>query len=218
MAVSIVSALFEPQRTGQGKRLQVAMQDAMMHYRRSGFISQARTGKAAPRRGGNPGRPNSPTGLYPCKPVGSNDWVYIMTSRGDPEHWARLMQLIGREELIGDPRFDTANARVEHEAEIDAIVTEWTKRRTKDEAMAQIGGAGVPAGAVFDTMELEEEPSFEERGIMQVMAHSKGKIAMPTWPVRVDGKPPRSNPRRSWPTHRRSARRGSASIPARSPP
>ena len=50
MAFSIVSALFDRVRTGKGRRLQVAMQDLVMHYSRGGFITQARTGKAAPRR------------------------------------------------------------------------------------------------------------------------------------------------------------------------
>ena len=53
---------------------------------------------------------------------------------------------------------------------------------------------GVPAGAVFDTMELQEDLSFEKRGIMQVMEHPNGPFKMPTWPVRVDGKPPRVQP------------------------
>ena len=52
----------------------------------------------------------------------------------------------------------------------------------------------VPAGAVFDTMELQNEPSFEKRGIMQVMDHPNGPFKMPTWPVRVDGRPPRVKP------------------------
>ena len=50
LAFSIVSALFERARTGKGRRLQVAMQDSVMHYSRGAFITQARTGKAAPRR------------------------------------------------------------------------------------------------------------------------------------------------------------------------
>ena len=50
MAFSIVSALFDRARTGKGRRLQVAMQDSVMHYSRGMFISHARTGKAAPRR------------------------------------------------------------------------------------------------------------------------------------------------------------------------
>ena len=195
MAVTIVSALYERQRTGQGRRLQVAMQDAMLHYMRTCFATQARTGKAAPRRGGkSTAGTNSPSGLYQCKPLGSNDWVYITTSRGNPDHWGRLMRLIGREELIDDPRFATGAARVEREAEVDAIITEWTRQHTKEEAMALVSGVGVPAGAVFDTMELQQDPSFDERGIMQVMEHPNGAFKMPTWPVRVDGKPPRLKP------------------------
>src|SRR5947207_2127671 len=93
MAVTILAALHERQRTGKGRRLQVAMQDAMIHYMRTCFANQARTGKAAPRRGGKtPGGNNSPSGLYQCRPYGSNDWVYITTSRANPEHWTRLMK------------------------------------------------------------------------------------------------------------------------------
>jgi len=195
MAATILGALFERQRTGTGRRLQVAMQDAMIHYMRTPFSSMARTGKAAARRGGKTaGGNNSPSGLYQCAPGGPNDWVYITTSRANPEHWVRLMKLIGREELIDDPRYATGAARFEREAEVDAIVTEWTKKHTKEEAMELVSGVGVPAGAVFDTMELQNDPSFEERGIMQTMDHPNGKYKMPTWPVRIDGKTVRIKP------------------------
>ena len=195
LAITTLGALFERQRTGKGRRIQVAMQDAMLHYMRTCFATQARTGKAAPRRGAKSVMgTNAPSGLYQCKPYGSNDWVYIMTSRGNPEHWARLMRLVGREELIDDPCFATAEARIEREAEVDAIITEWTRKHTKEEAMDLVSGVGVPAGAVFDTMELQRDPSFEARGIMQVMEHPNGKFKMPTWPVRLDGKPPRIAP------------------------
>lgn len=53
-----------------------------------------------------------------------------------------------------------------------------------------MSGIGVPAGAIFDTMELQNEPGFAERGIMQVMPHPNGDFKMANWPVRVDGKPP----------------------------
>ena len=195
MAVTILGALYERQRTGKGRRLQVAMQDAMLHYMRTCFSATARTGKAAPRRGQKTVMgTNAPSGLYQCKPCGPNDWVYITTSRGNPEHWGRLMKLIGREELIEDPRYATQDARIKNEAEVDQIITEWTLKHTKEEAMELISGVGVPAGAVFDTMELQNDPSFEKRGIMQVMHHANGPFKMPAWPVRVDGKPPRITP------------------------
>jgi crotonobetainyl-CoA:carnitine CoA-transferase CaiB-like acyl-CoA transferase len=191
MAFSIVSALFDRARSGKGRRLQVAMQDSVMHYSRGGFITQARTGKAAPRR---PPANNPPGGIYPCKPGGPNDYVYLSTSRANPEHWPRLLKLIGREDLIGDERYATPDARLQREAEVDAIVTGWTKERTKQEAMAQLSAVGVPAGAVLDTQELIDEPSFYERGILQQMRHGERKMVMPTWPVRFDGVPTKVEP------------------------
>src|ERR1700758_3540185 len=185
LAFSIVSALYQRESTGKGRRLQAAMQDSVMHYSRGMFISQARTGQAAPRRPAAGG--NAPSGIYPCKPGGSNDYVYLLTSRANPEHWPRLLKLIGREELIGDPRYDKAAARVEREAEVNEIIAQWTRQHTKEEAMALISGAGVPAGAVFDSMELTNEPSFYERGILQTMQHGDWKMPMTTWPVRFDG-------------------------------
>jgi formyl-CoA transferase len=104
------------------------------------------------------------------------------------------MQLIGRAELIDAPRFATGNDRVAHEKELDAIIGAWTCQHTKQEAMLLVSSIGVPAGAVFDTLELQNEPSFEERGIMQVMEHPNGNFKMASWPVRVDGQPPRLKP------------------------
>ena len=147
LAFSIVAALFQRNTTGKGRQLQAAMQDSVMHYSRGMFIRQAQSGKAAPRR---PAGGNCPSGIYPCKPEGPNDYVYLLTSRANPQHWPRLLKLIGREDLLGDARYDKAAARLEREAEVDEIIAQWTRQHTKEEAMALISGAGVPAGAVFE--------------------------------------------------------------------
>jgi formyl-CoA transferase len=113
----------------------------------------------------------------------------MMTSRANPEHWPRLLKLIGREDLIGNPRYDTPDARLQCEAEVEEMITGWTMQRTKHEAMAQLSAVGVPAGAVLDSMDLVNESSFRERGILQTMTHGERKMTMPTWPVRFDGVP-----------------------------
>ena len=104
------------------------------------------------------------------------------------------MKVIGREELLTDPRFATNEERNKNEAFINEIITEWTRNHTKVEAMQIIGAAGVPAGAVHDTLELQNDPSFEKRGLMQVMHHPDGDWKCQTWPVRFDGKPPQLEP------------------------
>src|SRR5205814_5846272 len=118
--------------------------------------------RSASRRGAKPGAGNnSPAGLYPCKGGGPNDYLYLTTSRANPEHWTRLMKLMGREELIEDARFATGDARVANSDELDRIIGEWTSQHDKREVMEKLIAVGVPAGAVFDTLELQNEPSFE---------------------------------------------------------
>jgi formyl-CoA transferase len=61
-------------------------------------------------------------------------------------------------------------------------------------AMAQLSAVGVPAGAVLDTQELIDEPSFYERGILQQMTHRECKMVMLTWPMRFDDVPTKVEP------------------------
>jgi formyl-CoA transferase len=192
MAISILGALYERRATGQGRRLQVAMQDAMLHYIRIAFQAQAATGQAARRNGSRSATAVAPAGIFPCAPGGPNDWVYVFARQVD--HWHRLLKVLGREDLIGNPDYDSPKARGARIAEINEMVTDWTRRRDKHEAMRIIGGAGVPAGAVLDTMELMNEPSFADRGILQTVEHPSGPFKMPSWPVRFDGRPPKLAP------------------------
>jgi crotonobetainyl-CoA:carnitine CoA-transferase CaiB-like acyl-CoA transferase len=196
LAISILGALYEKKGSGKGQRVQIAMQDAMLHYIRLAFAAQARRGGPVERfgdrsvSGGNP-----PCGIYPCKGGGPNDYVYVYTSRTNPEHWKRLLQVLGREDLIGDARYESPEARNEREAEVNALISGWTRQYDKHEAMLHLGAAGIPAGAVLDTKELSEEPTFWQRGVLQVMDHPNVKgYGMPAWPVRHDGAPPTVEP------------------------
>ncbi len=196
LAISILGALYRRKDTGQGDHLQIAMQDAMLHYIRIAFAAQARSGKVAGRsaEGAITGS-NPPMGIFPCKGGGPNDYVYVYTSRTNPDHWRRLLGVIGRPDLIGDERFATQPARSANVGEVNDMVSAWTRRHTKQEAMEIIGAAGIPAGAVLDTMELSQDPTFETRGIMPTIEHPRvGKFKMVAWPVRHGGSPPPVRP------------------------
>lgn len=193
MAISILGAYIRRQRTGQGEHLQIAMQDSILHYIRNAFAYMERTdGKAAPRAGSKTvGGGNPPIGVYPCKGGGPNDYVYIYTSPTNPEHWTRLLKLIGREDLLGDERYSTPQARTERRSEVDALVSEWTRSHDKITAMKLISGATIPSGAVMDTRELADDKTFEARKIRQTMKHPVvGGYVMSGWPVRFGGEPP----------------------------
>jgi formyl-CoA transferase len=196
LAISILAALYRRRETGQGEHIEIAMQDAMLQYIRVALSSQATTSAAATRNGAKILSGFAvPSGTYPCKPGGPNDYVYVYTSRTNPVHWHRLLDVIGRKDLIGDRRFDTAAERIKYEPEVDEMISAWTRQHDKREAMRILGEAGVPAGAVFDTMELTNDADFERRGIMQTMQHpTAGEFKMPGWPVRFSGDTPKIEP------------------------
>lgn len=195
MTISIIAALYRRRETGAGVHLRIGMQDAILHFMRNAFGVTIKTRKPARRAGaqtieGN----NPPCNIYPCAPGGPNDYVYVYASRSNPMHWPRLLEVIGRPDLIGDPRFATVEARIAHEAELDEIIGEWTRRHDKYEAMRLLGAA-VPAGAVRDTLELLNDPDFQTRGIIQTIDHpAQGAFRMAGWPVSFDGKPPTVTP------------------------
>ena len=197
MAVSILGAYVRRLRTGQGEHLQVAMQDAILHYIRNAFAYMERSGGgAAPRAGSKTvGGGWPPIGVFPCKGGGPNDYVYIFASPANPEHWNRLLKVMGREDLLDDERYNTAAARVEHADEVNALVAEWTKQHDKRTAMKLVGEATVPSGAVLDTRELADDKTFEAHKIRQTMHHPKmGDYVMSGWPVRFGGEPPAIGP------------------------
>src|SRR5258707_12211895 len=84
-------------------------------------------------RGGNTVPGTAPGGLYKCAPGGLDDWCYIFASRGNGEHWRRLVKAIGREDLFADPRMVDGPPRAQHREPVDAAITEWPANPTSQE-------------------------------------------------------------------------------------
>ena len=187
LALGITAALYQRQLTGEGQRVEVAMQEAVINFCRVSYDPYLATGKV-PRRNGalGPNANRAPSGIFPCKGGGENDWCYLHPTRAGNQSWERLMGAIGREDLIDDPRFATPEARFEHMDEVNAVVAEWTRTRDKREVMEIIGAAGVPAGAVFDAHDLAHDEFLRQRGMFVELEHPvRGKFPMPGWPVKM---------------------------------
>jgi formyl-CoA transferase len=186
-AIGILGALYQRQFTGEGQHIEVAMQEAVINFSRIAFARQAMTGAAAPRCGNQSilGT-NSPSEVYPCKGGGLNDYCFIYTSRARNHQWHKLLTLMGREEFIGDERFETPENRYRHHGIIDELISEWTRQHDKFTVMKTLGENGVPAAAVMDTMELTEDPDLNRREIFVTVNHPvRGDVKMPGWPVKM---------------------------------
>ena len=186
MAIGILAALQQRHATGRGQHVEVSMQDAVVNIIRVSLRDHQRSGHPMPRRGNQMGQV-VPSTVYPCAPGGPNDYVFI---NAQPQMWRTFTEAIGRPELAEDPRFDGEAARWENRAALNAIVEEWTRGRTKHEAMRLLGEAGVPCGAVQDTGEVLADPHLKAREmIVDVDYPNRGTYKTVGCPVKLSDSP-----------------------------
>src|SRR5207244_5904186 len=140
-AIGILAALVQRQNTGEGQRVEVAQQDAVLNLVRIHLREHYVTGKPVPRRG-NRSVAAGPSNLYRCRPFGANDYVFIHCATLDM--WRTLTRILARPDLGDDPKLADRMGRAARNDELDALVEAWTEKRTKHEVMETLAGAGIP--------------------------------------------------------------------------
>ena len=180
MAFAIAAAYVQQQRTGEGQLIELSMQEAVTFFMKT-YGRDNWGGREAPRLGNGM---TAPTGVYPCKPGGPNDYVHlcVVTSR----MWDTLCAALERPDLATDPHFETQALRREHRSELYDEIVSWTRERTKYEAMNALATLGVPCTAVLSTQDLWEDPHLKERGLIQQVQHPlHGTIELTRSPLRM---------------------------------
>ncbi|HEX3865010.1 MAG TPA: CoA transferase [Stellaceae bacterium] len=182
---AILTALYERDRSGEGRLVEVAMQEAVYPSLSASFEYYHRTGKPPPRTGNRQaGLSTAPYNVYP-----SNDGhvaIHIVTEA----HWKNLTKAMSREELQQDPRFVTNTDRIGHMDEIDAVVAEWTRTLGKMEIFARCKAGRVPCAPVRTAPEVMHDAHMHERGMLEEIDHPElGRITVPTTPLRLHGLP-----------------------------
>src|SRR5262249_26868949 len=87
---------------------------------------------------------------------------------------------IGQPELASDPRFSTNQARRANVDTLDALIAEWTRGRTLDEAMVVLDGADVPAGPGYSVKDLADDPQHQSREVLVDLPDDRvGHLLMP---------------------------------------
>ena len=182
MALAITAAFSQKQRTGEGQMIELSMQEAVTMFMRT--LGLAQWGEVPQPRTGN--RRGMPTAVYPCKGSGPNDHIFIMvvTSR----MWDTLCAVIGKPELLGDPRFAAGPDRLANADALWEEIAEWTRQHDKHECMRILGEAGVPCSAVMDTLDLFTDPHLKERGLIHDIEHDEaGPRTVMGNPLRMSG-------------------------------
>jgi crotonobetainyl-CoA:carnitine CoA-transferase CaiB-like acyl-CoA transferase len=158
-ATAVLAALRARQRSGRGQLADMAIHDCLVACLGSFLPMYFLTG-ASPSRQGNRHPMGAPWNAYPCR----DGWVVICAF--SPHQWAPLLRVMGREDIIGDPRFGTMVSRVAHVDAVDTIVASWTQTQTIAQVIAALEDAKVPAGPVVGMAELLENPHFRARHML----------------------------------------------------
>jgi len=199
LVAGILAALVQRQTTGQGQRVEVAMQDVVLNLCRVKLRDQQRLahgplneypnqsfGTAVP-RAGNASGGGQPGAALRCKPGGPNDYIYVIIQ---PQGWEPLMRLCGRKELIEHADYATPKARLSHLDECFSIIETWTQTITKFEVMKLINEVDVPCGPILDTRELLEDESLAARGTVVAVEHpTRGTFMTVGCPIKLSDSP-----------------------------
>ena len=178
MAIGILAAYIDAQRTGEGQFVDQSMADAVINLMR---VRAAVSGTYA---NGTPApRPQEPD-VIKCKGDGPNDYVFVVISTD--KHFETMMKILGREDMLNSELRNDRNLRRTKMGEIREAIYEWTKNKNKIEVFHTLAEQGIPVAPVLDTAEVLNDPHFNERGMIVEFNHARrGKFKMPGCPIRL---------------------------------
>jgi formyl-CoA transferase len=201
LALGIVSALYQRNRTGRGQRVLAAMQDGVLNLCRVKLRDQQRLkhgplkeysqygegvpfGDAVPRAGNDSGG-GQPGWILKCKGWENDPDAYVYFITQAPV-WEKICDLIGKPEWKTDPDYATPPARLPRLKHIFNTIEEWTKTKTKFEVMEICNPLDIPVGPILSMKELAEEPSLRETGTVVEVDHpTRGKYLTVGNPIKM---------------------------------
>jgi formyl-CoA transferase len=199
LVAAILAALYHRTHSGKGQRVEVAMQESVLNLVRVKMRDHQRLqhgplpeypnktfGSSVPRSGNSSGGGHPGTALK-CKPGGPNDYIYVVFQ---PQIWEQLLKTMGRDDLVGDPRYSTPEARLARLDEVYALVEEWSTQYTKFEVMEILNEMDVPCGPIMATEDLIKDEHLRSRQMIVDVEHpQRGTFTTVGCPLQLSDSP-----------------------------
>src|SRR6202050_3303533 len=205
LALGIVAAIYQRQRTGRGQKVLCAMQDGVLNLARVKLRDQQRLnagplaeysqygegaafGAATPRAGNDSGG-GQPGWILKCKGWENDPDAYVYFITQAPV-WGAICDLIGKPEWKTDADYATPHARLPRLKQIFATIECWTMTKTKFEVMALCNEHDIPVGPILSMKELAEESSLRATGTVVEVEHpTRGPYLTVGNPIKLSDSP-----------------------------
>jgi crotonobetainyl-CoA:carnitine CoA-transferase CaiB-like acyl-CoA transferase len=148
---------------GEGQMVDVAIYESIFNMMESTLAEYDKLGHVRERQGAKL-EGIVPTSTYPTK-----DEKFIIIGGNGDSIYRRLMNKIGRKDLAEHAEMQDNKGRVNHEAEIDKAITDWTLTQTYDEAYQSMLEAEVPCGPVYSIADIVKDEQYIARGIFETV-------------------------------------------------
>lgn len=165
-AAAVLTAVVHRDLTGQGQHVELAQQEAAMHWIGELILDAAENGTEYTATG-NAVPWAAPHGAF--RAAGADEWVAIAV--GSDEEWRQLCKTLSASELLQDNRFATLDLRIEHRDELSAALNEWTVRHDKFVLAKLLQNAGVPAAPVHNGRDLYSDEHLRARAWFMNLDH-----------------------------------------------
>lgn len=182
-AWAISSALFQRERTGQGRYIDIAMFDCVLSLLPNS-VAQWHYGHHLPYRTGNRHPLSVPFGTYTAA-----DGHFVLAILND-QLFRHFLSVIERDDLYGDHRLRDDQARSENEAFVRELIEDWSLGKSVGDVLAVLANARIPAGPIWTIAQAMASPHVAAREAFATVQHpTLGAILVPEQPVRFDGLP-----------------------------
>jgi formyl-CoA transferase len=205
LAIGLLAALHQVNRTGEGQYVEVAMMDGVMNLCRVKWRDHQRLTRQSlgeysvptsigmgdvPRAGNDSGGGQLGNAIH-CKPHGPNDYIYVVVQEAV---WTNLANLIGpalgRAELATDPKFATIGERRKNQQEMWALIAKFAVNHTKREFMAILNPIDVPCGPIMSTTDLANDEHIRGREMyVELEDEKRGKWWNVGMPIKLSASP-----------------------------
>jgi len=133
------------------------------------------------------------TGIVPTNTYRCSDGKFIIIGANGDSIFKRLCEKMGRPDMAEDPRFADNAGRVEHEPEIDAIITAWTSAMDSATALKLLEEAVVPSGPIYSVVDMMADEHFQARGLFEEIEYNGKKLKVPGMVPKLSDTPGRTD-------------------------